>query len=296
MNLIQCMMRQSTCYQGTTVGVPVGILFHDTGAGNPNLKRYVQPDDNAADRAELLAKLGKNQYGNDWNHISIQAGVNAFIGKLADGSVATAQTQPWNYRPWGCGSGKNGSCNGSASVKNSPFWIQFEICDDGYGDRAYFEKVYREAVELSAYLCKLYGIDPMGTVRYNGVTVPTVLCHADSYKLGLGSNHSDVLLWFEKYGKTMQDVRNDVAAILKEENEMSEKEVKALCEAILKEAMTGENTGDKPSSWAAEATAWAKKNGIVSGFGGDDMGWQELLTREQLAVMLYRLARLMGKA
>ena len=121
---------------------------------------------------------------------------------------------PWNYRPWGCGSGSKGSCNGSSSVSNSPFWIQFEICDDGYGDASYFTKAYKEACELTAYLCKLYGINPNGTVSYNGVTVPTILCHQDSYKLGLGSNHGDVYLWFNKYGKTMANVRADVAALL----------------------------------------------------------------------------------
>lgn len=214
MHLIECMMRQSTCYKGTTTGVPVGVLWHDTGAGNPNLKRYVQPDDNAADREALLQALGVNGNRNDWNHVSVQAGVNAFIGKLADGSVATAQVLPWDYRPWGCCSGRYGSCNGSPNVKNSPFWLQFEICDDGYKSKDYFDAVYREACELTAYLCARYGLDPMGAVSYNGVTVPTILCHADSYKLGLGSNHGDVLTWFGKFGKTMDDVRRDVAAIM----------------------------------------------------------------------------------
>ena len=81
-------------------------------------------------------------------------------------------------------------------------------------DRAYFDKVYKEAVELTAYLCKLYGLNPKGTVSYNGVTVPVILCHQDSYQLKLGSNHGDVLHWFKRYGKTMDDVRNDVAALL----------------------------------------------------------------------------------
>jgi hypothetical protein len=36
-----CMMTQSTCYKGTTQGTPVGILWHDTAAGNPWLSRYV---------------------------------------------------------------------------------------------------------------------------------------------------------------------------------------------------------------------------------------------------------------
>jgi hypothetical protein len=53
---------------------------------------------------------------------------------------------PWDYRPWGCGSGKNGSCNNG--------WIQFEICEDNLNDVNYFNKVYKEACLLTAFLCK----------------------------------------------------------------------------------------------------------------------------------------------
>lgn len=201
-----CMMTNSTCYKETGRMAVKGILWHSTGANNPWLKRYVQPSDNASDKAELLAKLGKNQYKNDWNHISVEAGLNAWIGKLANGTVATVQTMPWDYRPWGCGSGSRGSCNNG--------WIQFEICEDALTDKAYFEAVYKEACELTAYLCKMFSLNPKDSVSFNGVSVPVILCHQDSYKLGLGSNHGDVYNWFNKYGKTMDNVRNDVAALM----------------------------------------------------------------------------------
>ena len=44
--------------------------------------------------------------------------------------------------------------------------------------------------------------------------MPVILCHADSYDLGLGSNHGDVLHWFNKYKKTMDNVREDVAKLM----------------------------------------------------------------------------------
>ena len=141
---LKCLMTNSTCYKQTRTMKVLGVLWHSTGANNPNLKRYVQPSDNAADKAKWIELLGKNQYGNDWNHITHQAGLNAWIGKLADGTVTTVQTMPWDYRPWGCGSGSKGSCNSG--------WIQFEICEDGLTDKAYFDKVYKEACELTAYL------------------------------------------------------------------------------------------------------------------------------------------------
>ena len=68
---LQCFMRQSTCYKNTHIMEIKGILIHSTGANNPNLKRYVQPDDNAIDRIKLIELLGKNSIGNDWNHVSM---------------------------------------------------------------------------------------------------------------------------------------------------------------------------------------------------------------------------------
>ena len=207
-----CMQTQSTCYKGTRKMTVKGVLWHSTGANNPTLKRYVQPSDTkpSADtysKSKWLEVLGTNSNKNDWNHITREAGLNCWIGKLADGTVTTVQTMPWDYRPWGCGSGSKGSCNDG--------WIQFEICEDGLTDKTYFNKVYKEACEITAYLCKMYNIDPKGTVTVNGVKVPTILCHADSCKLGFGSNHGDVNHWFPKHGKSMTTARDDVAALLK---------------------------------------------------------------------------------
>ena len=224
MNLIKCFQTHSTWYKGAKMGRPIGVLWHDTGIGNPTLKRYVQPYEGDENYDELMALLGKNKYGNDWNHINHEAGLNAWIGKLADGSIATIQAGEWERHPWGCGGGTLGSCNGYIKVSGKTtwtedFWLQFEICDDGYGDKDYFLKAYKEACEFTAYICKLFNIDPFGKVLYNGVSVPTILCHADSYKLKLGENHGDIYSWFKKYGYTMDNVRNDVAALLAEEKE-----------------------------------------------------------------------------
>ncbi len=201
-----CMQTQSSCYKGTSKMSIKGVLWHSTAANNPSLKRYVQPSDDANDRDEMLKLLGKNSNGNDWNHSSLTVGMNAFIGKLADGTITTVQTMPWDYKPWGCASGNKGSCNNG--------WIQFEICEAALTDANYFKAVYKEACELTAYLCDLYNIDPKGSVNVNGVNVPTILCHADSYELGMGSNHSDVYHWFSKHNKTMEDVRNDVFELM----------------------------------------------------------------------------------
>ena len=111
-----CMQTQSTCYKGTSKMKPLGVLWHSTGANNSSIKRYVQPSDvrpeeDTYSKEEWLKVLGKNQYNNDWNHVNHKVGLNAWIGKLADGTVVTVQTMPWDHKPWGCGAGDRGSCN-----------------------------------------------------------------------------------------------------------------------------------------------------------------------------------------
>ena len=55
------------------------------------------------------------------------------------------------------------------------------------------------------------------------------------------------------------------------------------------------------SKWSKEAREWAVKNGIITGGtplpnGEPNYMWEDLLTREQMATLLYRFAKLMGKA
>ena len=203
-----CMMTNSTCYKNTRKMTIKGVLWHDTGCNNPWLSRYVQPLETDKNYAQAIAKLGKNRYGNDWNHTAKQAGLNCWIGKFADGSVGTVQAMPWDYRPWGCGAGSKGSCNDG--------WIQFEICEDAKNDKEYAQKCWDEAIKCTAWLCETYNIDPMGKTTLNGVTVPTILCHWDSYLLKLGSGHDDIYDWFPKIlGKNMDDVRKEVQALIK---------------------------------------------------------------------------------
>lgn len=47
-------------------------------------------------------------------------------------------------------------------------------------------------------------------------------------------------------------------------------------------------------AWYAEAIAWAAENGIVNGLGNGMFGPEELITREQMAAMLYNYADMLG--
>ena len=198
MNLIKLIFTKNACYKAGKTIAPKGIMVHSTGASNPWLKRYVGPDDGL---------LGKNQYNNHWNQNKPggkQVCVHAFIGKLEDGSIATYQTLPWNHRGWHSSSGWKGSGNDTH--------ISFEICEDNLTDRSYFGKVFKEAVELCVYLCKLYDLNENN-----------IICHSEGYKLGIASNHADVMHWFPRHGETMDTFRNAVKERLQADDKKEEK-------------------------------------------------------------------------
>ncbi len=231
MKLLKCILTESDCYKYKQTIKPKGVMVHSTGANNPTLRRYVQPAASDPDRVELLAQLGINNNGNHWNQPRVylyadgtqtvgvrnygkkltrtlyEPCVHGFIGKLADGSVAAVQTLPWDHRGWHCGVGAKGTGNDTH--------ISFEICEDGLTDPVYFAQAYQAAVELTAMLCREYGLDPLA----DGV----VICHQDGYRMGIASNHGDVYNWFPKHNKTMDDFWADVVRVMnggEEEDDM----------------------------------------------------------------------------
>lgn len=280
-----CMQTNSTCYKQTRLMTIKGVLWHSTGANNPNLKRYIQPLPGQENYSFLIDYIGKNNSGNDYNHASYEAGLNAWIGKNAKGEVISVQSMPWNYRPWGCGGGKKGSCNTG--------WIQFEICEDNLTNETYFQAAYKEACELTAYLCKTYNIDPYGYSYLNGVKVPNILCHQDSYQLSLGTNHADVYHWFKRYGKNMDTVRNDVANLLKEnpKPEIKKEEEDIVTQEqfnIMMNNWIADSASKAANNWSADSRAWAESLGLISGDQYGNHMYQKFITREELVTVLYR--------
>ena len=276
MNLLKCILTANDCCKTGQTITPKGVMVHSTGANNPMLRRYVQPLAGDADYDKLMALLGKNLNGNSWNRSGVDACVHAFIGKLNDGSVAAIQTLPWNHRGWHAGTGTSGR---SANDTH----ISFEICEDDLTDPAYFTQVYRAAVELTAYLCQEYGLDP----RSDGV----VICHSEGYKRGVASGHADVMHWFPKHGKTMDDFRADVAAAMtdggddeEEQEDMTQEQFNEMMEQWL-----ARRDALPPSGWSAEARNWAEETGLIQGDGKGNMTYKSFCTREEMAVILYRL-------
>ena len=191
MNLHQQYLTENDCYRKGQKHVPRGIMVHSTGANNPYLKRYVAPDDGL---------LGENPYGNHWNQPGLAKCVHAFIGRLQDGAVATYQTLPWDMAGWHSGVGSLGKSKNA----NNTGYIGFEICEDDLSGTEYFAAVYEEGAQLCAFLCREFGLNPM----------EDIVCHSEGHAMGIASNHSDVMHWFPKHGKSMDSFRARVRVLL----------------------------------------------------------------------------------
>ena len=256
MRLYTQLLVHNSCYIKGEHIRPRGVMVHSTGAANPWLRRYVAPDD---------GRLGEPS-SRHWNQSGVGVCAHAFVGKLADGSIAAYQTLPWTMRGWHCGGAGNDT------------HISFEICEDKLADRAYFQATYQAAVELTAYLCKRFGLDPQA----DGV----VLCHAEGYQRGIASNHADVLHWWRKFGVSMDDFRADVALEMARaqggERDLTEQEVRSI---VREELAAAQSERDKlpASDWAAEKLKQAKAAGITDGTRP-----QSFATRQEVALMVQK--------
>lgn len=185
MNLTTQYMTRNDCYNVNRKITPTGIMVHSTAA--PGVMA-----------AAWFARWNKSYAAGEINR---QACVHAFLDNLG-----VWQYLPWDHRGWHAG----GTANNTH--------IGFEICEPvgfkyaggsnmaGYDVAAqepYFRKIWANAVELCVYLCKMYGLNETN-----------IICHSEGHKLGIASNHADVMHWFPKHGESMDTFRAAVKAAL----------------------------------------------------------------------------------
>lgn len=236
---------------------------------------------------------------NIMNKSSAGWGVNALLGDFHKGDGRILVVLPLDARPWGCGSGSKGSWNNTK--------VQWEVCEpaghtyaggtmiayDVAKNQVYFDRMWKMLVAWNVYLVKKFGYD------INGISD-----HAESYRAGYGSNHSDMGQWLPKHGKSMAALRQEVEAILNgdsiaetEDDFMAD--VKKFEEAWLEYRKTLQD--NDAGAYSQDARNWATSSGLISGNGTEINGepncmWQDMLTREQFVTVLYRFAQMMGKA
>lgn len=164
MKLVQSFLTKNPCYiSGRTIEVQ-GLMLHSIGVNQPD--------------AKVLLK--------SWNDPGYNtACVHAFID-ANDGTVY--QALPWNRRGWHCARSGNNTHIGveMCEPKGIRYYqgsSKFEVTGDISEVIKQVQTTYNAAVELFAYLCELYKLDPL---KYG-----VIVSHHEGYLQGIASNHGD---------------------------------------------------------------------------------------------------------
>lgn len=165
----------------------------------------------ARDSADVQAERWDNPNGQAIAHACVDA---------RDGK--TRQTLPWDFRGWHAGQAGNNVAIGvemaeSLSIRYIGSTDRFEIMDKERA-RANCKAAYDGAVELFAYLCQMFGVDPLGKREIGGKTFPAVLGHCEWNRIRGVAGHSDPEHYWQQLGMdyTMDGFRADVAALLRQ--------------------------------------------------------------------------------
>lgn len=191
MKLVESLLTKNPCYTAGRKITVKGLMLHSVGCPQPVASVFL----------------------NSWNSPSYS---NACVHGFIDGNSGTVyQTLPWNHRGWHCGSGAKGSGNNTHIGVElcEPACIRYTsgsnfTCSDLAAAKAVAKRTYEAAVELFAYLCKKYGLNPLS----DGV----VISHREGHSRGIASNHGDLEhLWNGLgMGYTMNGFRQAVKAAM----------------------------------------------------------------------------------
>ena len=199
MEIVQSYLEKNPCYGANMSNAddryttfqrrgPLGLVLHSVGCAQPNAMTFV----------------------NRWNSTSYnRACVHAFI----DANTGIVyQCMPWNFRAWHAGGSANNThvgvemCEPSA-IKYRGVSAKFDVTDREKA-LAQCETAYNAAVELFAFLCDKYSLDPLK----DGV----IISHNEAGKRGIGSGHVDPEHLWNGLGTgfTMDGFRKDVKAAM----------------------------------------------------------------------------------
>ena len=191
MKLVQSILTKNPCYTAGRKITVKGLMLHSVGCPQPKASVFI----------------------NSWNSPSYD---NACVHGFIDGNDGTVyQTLPWNHRGWHCGSGSKGSGNNThiGVEMCEPACIKYTgganfTCSDIAAAKAVAKRTYEAAVELFAYLCRQYNLNPAA----DGV----IISHREGHSRGIASNHGDPEhLWKGLgLGYTMDGFRKDVKAAM----------------------------------------------------------------------------------
>ena len=166
MKIIESILTKNPCYTAGKKIAVKGLMLHSVGCPQPKASAFIS----------------------SWNSPSHN---NSCVHAFIDGNTGDIyQTLPWDHRGWHSGSGSKGSANNThiGVEMCEPSCIRYTsganfTCSNVSQARKVAERTYWSAVELFAFLCREYGLDPLA----DGV----IISHREGHARGIASNHGD---------------------------------------------------------------------------------------------------------
>ena len=194
MELIEAYLTNNPCYKANAQPAdsryavfqargPLGLMLHSVGCPQP--------------RAAVFCR---NWNRPDYDRACVHAFIDAKSGEIR-------QTLPWNFRGWHCGGSANDTHLGVELCETDAIRYEsgarFTVLDRPTA-LADCERSYSAAVELFAFLCVQYALDPLSAI----------CSHREGGKAGVASVHADPEHYWSGLGTpyTMESFRTDVAA------------------------------------------------------------------------------------
>lgn len=245
-NIIEAFVTQNPLYQKYTK-IPVRkLVLHSVGCPQPS--------------AAVFARQW--QTARYFAHAVLQA----------DGTV-------YQVAPWDCRLMHVGAANAySIGVEmTEPDCIRYIggaafVCSDWERAIAQVTGTYNTAVELFAWLCTQFGLDPRSDI----------ISHAEASAMGIGTDHADPEHLWRQLGRgyTMDGFRADVAEAMNEnDNEEDEDD------------MVRYNTIEEVPSWAQDTVRALMDAGALGGVGGGNLDLSMDMIRGLVVGAKYAAAR-----
>ena len=178
----------------------------------------------------------------------------------------------------------------SSSPSNDDRAITIEVASDTYDPYKVTDAAYKGLIKLLVDICK----------RNN---IPELKWKGDKNLIGqVDKQNMTVHRWFANkscpgdylyglHGKIASDVNTQLNVL--EDEDMDVARFKELWTEMRNELQDNES-----NSYSAEAREWAVNNKIIQGSPDGEFNgmWEDMMTREQFVTVLYRFAKMIGKA
>lgn len=241
MKLVESILKNNRCYNAGTKIKVKGLMLHSVGCPQPSAEIFVR----------------------QWNNSKSAVCVHAFI----DGNTGTVyQTLPWDHKGWHCGGPGNGTYIGVEMCE--PACIHYNTgasfsCSNPETALEVVKRTYETAVELFAFLCKMYGLNPLE----DGV----IISHKEGHDRGVASGHADPEhLWNGlKCGYTMNGFRQAVDAEMKKQAPVPTQQEMAISEAGVE--LIAKYEGCRLTAYQCAAGVWTIGYGHTAGVNPGDM-------------------------